>query len=115
MAGASKTKRSIPNLDLGISVRRLDCLFERRRVTTEFELHIGRYNERGRLVKVKSARRKLHVVTSVELGIGEQLAMQPGSVNDASEWLTLAEALHHHPDALALADVEEENVSVELD
>lgn len=34
---------------------------------------------------------------------------------DASEWLKLAEALHHHPDALALADVEEEKVSSELD
>lgn len=34
---------------------------------------------------------------------------------DASEWLKLAEALHHHPDALALAEVEEEKVSLELD
>lgn len=34
---------------------------------------------------------------------------------DASEWLKLAEAFHHHPDALALADVEEEKLSEELD
>lgn len=34
---------------------------------------------------------------------------------DACEWLTLAEALHKNPDALALADVEEENISLRLD
>ena len=33
----------------------------------------------------------------------------------ASEWLKLAEAFHHQPDALALAEVEDEKVSLELD
>ena len=33
----------------------------------------------------------------------------------ASEWFTLAEALHHNPFALAFADEEDENVSLELD
>lgn len=34
---------------------------------------------------------------------------------DACEWLKLAEALHINPDALTLADVEEENTSLRLD
>lgn len=39
----------------------------------------------------------------------------PVTYMDAFEWLKLAEALHNNPDALALADVEEENASLELD
>lgn len=39
----------------------------------------------------------------------------PATYTDACEWLKLAEAVHMNPDALALADVEEENASLELD
>lgn len=39
----------------------------------------------------------------------------PATYMDACEWLKLAEALHNNPDALALADVEEENISLRLD
>lgn len=38
-----------------------------------------------------------------------------GTHMDACEWLKLAEALHINPDALALADVEEEKASLRLD
>lgn len=85
---SAETEWSIAYLDLGISVRGFDSLFERRSVATEFELDIRRHDEGSRvrwkvgvvgqclvvllinqLVQVQSARREFHVVPSVELGI----------------------------------------------
>lgn len=87
MTGA-ETEWSIAYLDLGISVRGFDGLFEVRRVAPELELDVRRHDEGGRvrwevgvvgqclvvllidqLVQIQSARRNFHVVSSVELGI----------------------------------------------
>lgn len=99
MAGA-KAERTIADLEVGVERRRLDSLLEVGSISSELQFDVGGDDKgcgvRGEVgvlfqtlsilvvdvrVKVVGTRRKGHVLSNVELGIGKELAVQPVTVD----------------------------------